>query len=342
MKLPKHTGYFKRMFFDKYGVVPKKLRIQRSSDTGLDYTIYLIPASCLLDDEDAQLIIGQVEGGYEIAVRNYNVKYTASERFDDQGILINERTSRGYGRLNKKYVDGFQASYAALFGEPPKKLCIWRRMATGETYVFYSLHPKADAKDVDSLEERGERYAGFLVRYRQMDRCPDSMFTDEGFKMDRKTAPAFGLSYSEIRQDIDDYRALRTPEALYEHQVKEAAKARERFAEMTDEQKEARRIRNREYYRKRSGYYDRQAVHPTPYKPTGLEIAKEGVAPTPEITPSLVAPPPSLDDKRLALNQHDMDLLRERDLEMKDPITQEELHELEEIRGRLYGPADKL
>lgn len=323
MKLPKHTGYFRRAFQEKYQVAPVKSHVVRINEA--DYTVFMIPATVVLDEEDKSYVLSQDDKVIELIVRTYNYKYADPSRFNEKGILKAPIRSVGPLGLNRKYVEAFKWTYKRIFGSDPVRCCVWRNMGTGETYAFYALPPDpkdVDGRDIDTITLAEIEYTGFLVRYRQLDRVPDSMFSEDGEKLNRGNVAEYDLPYAAIRRDTDDYRKDEPIEQRFERLQAEAAKARERFGDMSDEQRNARRIRNREAYRRKTGFYEKNRAQRVE-KPTAFEIA------------ATVAKPEELSD-------HDTLLMRERDLEMKDPISHEELEELEVIRQKLYGPGDMI
>lgn len=357
MKLPRHIGYFRKLFVEKYGVLPEKIRIQRSKETGFDYTIFLVPASVKLDDEDKSLVLAEYEDYIELAVRNYNFRNALPDRFDADGVLVGSMIRQVSG-LNKKYLEAFIQSFEEIFNEVPQRLAIWRNMETRETYAFFglpvSMTPELLRKyPSDTITEAGVPYEGYLVRYRQMDKVPMSFFTEEGIKLNRKTAKDYGLTYEDLRTDTDDYRRDRTPVEALEAKLRDAENARRAYSELTPEEREEKRIRNREYFRKKSGYYERRGGHlPGAEQRPMAELQSETYHPIEEMPkpetnrasvehPNPAAEGPkyeSVNEARAAMHKdRDIDLLRERELEMKDPLTDEEFAELQQVRIRLYG-----
>ena len=332
MKLPRHTGYFKRLFEEKYGATPEKVTVKRTED-GLFYTIFRIPNNVTLDDEDSKLIIEDDL----IAVRNYNAKYIPASHFDQDGNLEPRTYVRDIYALNKKYREAFLHSFRMIFKEDPHLLVIWRDLNTRDTYAFYRLPRKRELVPdgwIDVITDCGTSYEGFLCRYRQLDILPNSLFTEDGIKMDRGTAKERGVAYTDIRTDTDDYRPDETAEEGFERREAAASRARERIQNLTQDEKEDRKIKNREYWRQKTGYYDRHPEHKRieaearrDNSPDAFEIAMEQAEQKQEQEQQL----------KSRHDQHERDLNRERELETKDPITDEELQELEEVRRRLYA-----
>jgi len=271
--LPNHSYKFKKAWAAKYRSPLTKDSLVKGE--GCTYTIFIAskPIVPELDKDDYNLVIDENEHFVTFAVKNY---YTPTsepkpkKEPKEKSLPLSNTTS-------------FQKRFRETMGRDPIRTGIWRDLESGATYALYENEYK--------------------VRYRQLDRLPNTFFDEEGNK---KLEPNIMN-----RVDTDDYR----PDETFEQRLRR----NQRDREYDEAHREKRRIWAREAYKRRRTAEGKVVI---PRKENKLfEYAERA--------------PEAVKVSRISHEMHFELLRREQELEMKDPITDEELKELEEIRKML-------
>lgn len=273
--LPNHSYKFKKAWAAKYQSPLTKDSLVRG-ESGHSYVIFIAPKPIVpeLGRDDYNLVVDENDSFITFAVKNYYIP--VEEKKKEPEPKPEPKPKSPFPLSN---TTSFQKRFREVMGRDPVRTGIWRDLETGATYALYE---------------------GYKVRYRQLDRLPNTFFDEDGNK---KLEPNIMN-----RTDTDDYR----PDETFEQRLRR----NQRDREYDEAHREKRRVWAREAYKRRRTAEGKVVVQ---RKENRLF---EYVERAPEVVKT----------SRISQEKHFELLQREQELVMKDPITDEELKELEEIR----------